>query len=312
MGFEIERAAGLSIALRPQHVVVNLQELLATKRGQRAKLLDEQAGCKLSKGDVTAIASATNIEELLAALGRKISPQTPTLLAPGSLYLQPTQERRRSGSHYTPRALTQPIVRTTLEQILAELGPRATPEQILGLKVCDPAMGSGAFLVEVCRQLGEALVRSWDTHGSPADMPADDEPLLYARRLVAEHCLYGVDKNPFAVNLAKLSLWLVTLARHHTFSFVDHALKSGDSLVGLTRRQIAEFRWDDPQADADGPLFTWMREQVVTATRARMKILDCRDERDAEKRVWHREAEQALDRARRRGDAILTALLSTD
>ncbi len=80
------------------------------------------------------------------------------------MFLQPTEERRRSGSHYTPRSLTEPIVRTTLRPILERLGEQATPEQILDLKVCDPAMGSGAFLVEACRLLGERLVRAWEVH----------------------------------------------------------------------------------------------------------------------------------------------------
>ena len=69
-------------------------------------------------------------------------------MAPGALYLQPGEERRRTGSHYTPRELTEPIVRTTLRPVLEGLGERPRPEQILDLKVCDPAMGSGAFLVE--------------------------------------------------------------------------------------------------------------------------------------------------------------------
>ena len=67
------------------------------------------------------------------------------------MVLQPSDERRRSGSHYTPRSLTEPIVETTLRPILERLGPNPTPEQILDLKVCDPAMGSGAFLVAACR-----------------------------------------------------------------------------------------------------------------------------------------------------------------
>ena len=71
------------------------------------------------------------------------------------MFLQPTEERRRSGSHYTPRSLTQPIVATTFGPILERLGDQATPQQILDLKVCDPAMGSGAFLVEACRLLAE-------------------------------------------------------------------------------------------------------------------------------------------------------------
>jgi hypothetical protein len=62
-------------------------------------------------------------------------------------------------------------------------------------------------------------------------------------RLVAQRCLYGVDKNPFAVDLGKLSLWLATLARDHAFTFLDHSIRHGDSLVGLTREQIASFHW---------------------------------------------------------------------
>src|SRR6185312_7868822 len=76
----------------------------------------------------------------------------------GSPVLQPTDERRRSGSHYTPRSLTEPIVRHALEPTFARLGPGATPERVLALKVCDPAMGSGAFLVEACRALATRLV----------------------------------------------------------------------------------------------------------------------------------------------------------
>ena len=133
------------------------------------------------------------------------------------MVLQPSEERRRSGSHYTPRALTEPIVRTTLEPILARLrgadGRPPRPEQILDLKVCDPAMGSGAFLVEACRQLGDALVEAWRAHGEAPEIPPDEDEVIFARRLVAQRCLYGVDRNPVAVDLAKMSLWLVTLAR---------------------------------------------------------------------------------------------------
>jgi type I restriction-modification system DNA methylase subunit len=102
--------------------------------------------------------------------------------------LQATDERRRSGSHYTPRSLTQPIVAETLRPIHERLGPRASPEQILELKVLDLAMGSGAFLVEACRQLAEALVRAWEVHGVRPEMPADEDALLYAKRLVVQRC----------------------------------------------------------------------------------------------------------------------------
>src|SRR5439155_20816406 len=149
---------------------------------------------------------------------------------------------------YTPRALTKPIVETTLAPILARLrgadGRPPRPAQILDLKVCDPAMGSGAFLVEACRQLGEALVESSRAHGDVPAIPPDEDEVIFARRLVAQRCLYGVDRNPVAVDLAKVSLLLMTLAKDHALTFLDHALRHGDSLVGLSHKQIDAFHWD--------------------------------------------------------------------
>src|SRR5690606_38534888 len=165
--------------------------------------------------------------------------------APSAPLLQPTDERRRTGSHYTPRTLTEPIVRHALKPAFARLGPDAKPEEVLAVKVCDPAMGSGAFLVEACRQLAARLVKAWTRWPETRPrIPDDEDEELHAKRLVAQRCLYGVDKNPRAVELAKLSLWLATLAREHEFTFLDHALKCGDSLVGLDSRQIAAMHWD--------------------------------------------------------------------
>jgi len=79
---------------------------------------------------------------------------------------------------------------------------------ILDLKVCDPAMGSGAFLVEACRQLGDALVEAWHTHGEVPAIPLDEDEVIFARRLIAQRCLYGVDRNPVAVDLTKVSVLL--------------------------------------------------------------------------------------------------------
>src|SRR5262249_53346213 len=126
----------------------------------------------------------------------------------GTPILQPTDERRRTGSHYTPRSLTEPIVRHALEPAFQRLGTGATPEQILDLKVCDPAMGSGALLVEACRALAARLVEAWSRHPDKKPIiPPDEDDELHARRLIAQRCLYGVDKNPLATDLAKLSLW---------------------------------------------------------------------------------------------------------
>jgi len=156
----------------------------------------------------------------------------------GSLILQPTAERRRSGSHYTPRALTEPIVAEAFRPWLERCGHQPTAEQILALKVCDPAMGSGAFLVAVCRFLASWLMQAWERDGYPEGCRQEWDKDTVARRLIAQRCLYGVDKNPFAVNLARLSLWLVTLSKDLPFTFVNHALKCGDSLVGVSVQEI--------------------------------------------------------------------------
>lgn len=308
MGFDVQSTSGRSIALRPKRVVIDLDRLLKEPGGKRAAWLKSEAECDLSGKAATALKDATTVDDLVAALERRIAPQTPQVLPPGALFLQPGEERRRSGSHYTPRELTEPIVRTTLRPVLEALGPKPKPEQILDLKVCDPAMGSGAFLVEACRQLAEALVEAWTLHDCMPTIPPDEEPILHARRLVAQRCLYGVDKNPFAVNLAKLSLWLVTLARDHAFTFLDHALKHGDSLVGLTREQIGAFHWDPPKQDySDLPLFANVTTAITKADgwRKRIQLLD--DGAYDERREAWREAEDQLQEARFVGDLCIAA-----
>ena len=200
-------------------------------------------------------------------------------------------------------------MRTTLEPILLNLrGPEdsaPTPEQILDLKVCDPAMGSGAFLVEACRQLGDALIESWTAHGQRPKIPQDEDDVIFARRLVAQRCLYGVDRNPVAVDLAKVSLWLVTLAKDHALTFVDHALRHGDSLVGLSRRQIEAFHWDVSGAVLKG---LGVREPLDRVSELRRQIRSA-DETvsDLELRDLWDEAEIDLGKVQLFGDLILAA-----
>lgn len=164
MGYELLVASGPSVGLRPDNVVVNLEELLRTAGDNRPKLLREFAGCEVTGQALEQLKLATKTEDFLTALGKKISGLTPYVVPKRGLFLQPTDERRRSGSDYTPRSLTEPIVRTTLEPLFKTLGEHPRPQQILDLKVCDPAMGSGAFLVEACRFLGDKLVEAWNHH----------------------------------------------------------------------------------------------------------------------------------------------------
>jgi Eco57I restriction-modification methylase len=136
--------------------------------------------------------------------------------------------RKETGTFYTPQPIADYLVRRTLEPLVRDVGP----DRILQLRIVDPAMGSGAFLVSACRYLAgayeAALLRAGACH--PSDLDDADRALF--RRLVAERCLYGVDLNPMAVQLARLSLWLATLAADRPLSFLDHRLQVGDSLLG--------------------------------------------------------------------------------
>jgi hypothetical protein len=229
------------------------------------------------------------------------------------MIFQPSDERRRSGSHYTPRSLTQPIVRDALRPVLQQLGEKPKPEQILNLKVCDPAMGSGAFLVEACRQLGDELIKAWHVHDCVPALPPDEDEILYARRQVAQRCLYGVDKNPLATDLAKLSLWLATLAREHAFTFLDHSLRSGDSLVGLSRRQLSAFHWEAPVGQQKSIEEEQVRKKIETVTRNRCEILNAVDQTPyANLRQKLDIADQALLWPRLAGDTVVAAFFSAD
>ena len=323
MGFNLEVAQGQSIAIKPTRAhgaptTINLEELLVTRAPERLKWLADQTDQKLTGQAADALKSATSIDDLLAALDRRIAKNvTPHMVPAGSMVLQPSDERRRSGSHYTPRSLTEPIVRTTLRPILARLGDTPTPEQILDLKVCDPAMGSGAFLVETCRLLGDELVKAWHVHDSVLVIPPDEDEVLHARRLVAQQCLYGVDKNPMAVDLAKLSLWLATLARDHPFTFLDHSLRCGDSLVGLTKEQIAAFHWTRTPALTTNhqPLTTLFKdpiaERMQRAMAYRQRILAARDAKPYEQlRQELGVADDALSLVKLAGDLVIAAFFS--
>jgi len=319
MGFRLEMATGLSVAVKAQKkqgapTAVDIQALLAEPAARREKWLQDRTDRKLTDKVQNAAKEAATVEDLHAALLPVIDlAATPDLVPMGAMVLQPSEERRRSGSHYTPRALTKPIVSTTLEPILARLrgegGRPPRPAQILELKVCDPAMGSGAFLVEACRQLGEALVEAWRVHGEIPTIPPDEDELIFAMRLVAQRCLYGVDRNPVAVDLAKVSLWLATLAKDHALTFLDHALRHGDSLVGLSRKQIEAFHWD-PDASRFQAGFETMqiREHVAMIAELRRRIREA-DEAVSDwalRDLW-KETQLELGKVQLFGDLVVAA-----
>ena len=303
MGFRLEQASGQSIAIKAakKHgapATVDLEALLAKEPRGRATWLREKTDRKLTDKVRKAVVQANTIADAHAALETVIDKDaTPDLVAAHAIVLQPSEERRRSGSHYTPRELTEPIVRTTLEPILNRLreeqaGP-PLPAQILDLKVCDPALGSGAFLVEACRYLADVLVDAWHAHDAVPNIPPDETEIIFARRLIAQRCLYGVDRNPIAVDLAKLSLWLITLARDHPLTFLDHALRHGDALVGLTKRQIGAFHWQgDAPSFQGGFEVLETEERLAKASELRQRIREAPDD------TPDRELSRLLDDAR--------------
>ncbi len=182
-------------------------------------------------------------------------------------------ERRATGSHYTPPELVAPLVQHALEPALrARLAPCRTPAEreaaLLGLTVLDPACGSGHFLLAAARHLGTELARIRSGDAAPAPEIVRD-----AVRDVIAHCLYGVDKNPLAVELCRVALWLEGHARGKPLTFLDHRIRCGDSLLGIADLHLLEAGIPD---DAYRPLGTDDRAHArqVRARNAREARMD--------------------------------------
>ncbi len=204
----------------------------------------------------TSHASVTNPNRAAAAAG----PSSPSNQGPGV--------RKATGTFYTPQPIADYLVRRTIGPLTRD----ARAEEILRLRIVDPAMGSGAFLVAACRYLSheyeQALVREGSC--SPGDL--DERARVGIRRAVAERCLYGVDLNPMAVQLARLSLWLATLAADRPLSFLDHRLQTGDSLLGawVANLRHAPVSRGRRRTDRELPLFD--DDTVGDALRAALPI----------------------------------------
>jgi N-6 DNA Methylase len=319
MGFTAVAASGPVLAIKGGKnnrtpIYLDLAELAAIKGEARLKVLKDAGRSTLSARQAKAIKDAKAVSDLAAALDSIVdergSPKR-AVQPPATPLLQPTDERRRTGSHYTPRSLTEPIVKHALEPVFDRIGASATPEAVLDLKICDPAMGSGAFLVEACRQVGARLVLAWSHHNATPVLPPDEDVDLHARRLVAQHCIYGVDRNPRAVDLAKLSLWLATLAADHEFTFLDHALREGDSLVGLSMGQIAALHWDEskPPTLIAKPVADHLREAYVGRVALRAQSEGATE---ADLRPLFQRVEAKLTLARLIGDGVVAAHFASE
>lgn len=323
MGFRLEVATGRAIAIRSEKrqgapTCIDLDRLLGEAPANRNKWLRDAAGRKISTTIGSSITVAESVDDLHAALRPVVDfAATPDVMAPGSMLLQPSDERRRSGSHYTPKSLTEPIVRTALKPILArlstDLGQHPTPEQILQVQVCDPAMGSGAFLVEACRQLADVLVASWRAHDSTPELLAHEDEITVARRIVAQRCIFGVDSNPVAVDLGKMSIWLLTLAQEFPLTFLDHALRHGDSLIGISISQLQSFDWAPGTKKQVGVETEEIRDQISASWELREQIRAARRGADVDElnHLLH-ESESHVINLRATANLLLDAFFSAE
>ncbi|WP_245934461.1 Eco57I restriction-modification methylase domain-containing protein [Arthrobacter psychrolactophilus] len=273
-----------------------------------------------------ALLSVTREEELLARLRpflgiiRRDLRERPVVIQPGGLAVVETPSRATSGAHYTPKSLAQEVVRYALEPLVFQPGPHQTADEsqwklldsneILDLKVADIACGSGAFLVAAAEYLAEMVLKAWHAEGvtgSPHELETK------ARRQVVAQCLYGADINGMAVEMCKISLWLVSLDPKLPFSFVDDKVLHGNSLLGITDLRQLEAAHIDPSrvktlnggvqyststlfgegSEAHGLHLIDVKTVVQKAVRLRQGLANVVDENDparstkTKRRIWH-------------------------
>ncbi len=214
---------------------------------------------------VTAMRACARLRPWIGAIRTDLRGR-PMVIQRGGLIVVETPSRKNAGAHYTPRLLAEDVVRYALEPLVHSPGPHETDASgqwrpisstdILDLHVADIACGSGAFLVAAARFLARELVEAWTregTLGQYADEPGGAQ--RHALRQVVARCLYGADINEMAVEMCKLSLWLVSLDKDKPFSFVDDKVFVGNSLLGLTDLRQLRVQHIDPAAAAERRLF---------------------------------------------------------
>ena len=224
-------------------------------------------------------------DEDLDKAARTLVPRT---IFPGEWYLvREGNTRKGSGTFYTRPQLAGPITRRALRELAYDGDIPRTPEAILALKVCDPACGSGSFLLSALRFLTEALVESLHHHqrlepnptgvivrladGHAAtrlgdetipkpfgDPDFNDYLRAYLRRHIVERCLYGVDLDQLAIELGRLALWIETMDPRLPFGFLDHKMKTGNALIGCWFDRFQDYpamAWDRDGGDKDRKKF---------------------------------------------------------
>lgn len=340
----------IPLAVLEEKLAKGEEDLLKFLKGETGK--SESALKKLLKSeidtqDVAKLRTACQSDDALwirvqpfAGLVRLDNFEYPVVIPKGHVFVTAGTDRRSSGTHYTPKSLTEPIVQYVLEPLVyvgpAEGKPKGewklkSAKELLDLKICDMACGSGAFLVQAARYMAERLMEAWDfvklanpntpgitPDGEPSTGKANeslipDDPAerkTYAMRIIAQRCLYGVDINPLAAEMTKLSLWLLTVAKDKPFEFLDHSIRCGDSLVGL--HSIHQLRHFSLKPDADdavlfkGPLDSAVDEAITL--RLKLEDLPANSVVDVERQEkLLKEADDKIARLRCSADLLVSA-----
>lgn len=323
------------------------------KKNQSAATMRSAAAIPKLLGEMVhdgerALLSVTRDEVLLARLRpflgiiRRDLRERPVVIQPGGLAVVETPSRANSGAHYTPKSLAQEVVRYALEPLVFQPGPHQTSDgtqwkllasnEILDLKVADIACGSGAFLVAAAEYLAEKVLKAWHAEGvtgSPHELETK------ARRQVVAQCLYGADINGMAVEMCKISLWVVSLDPKLPFSFVDDKVLHGNSLLGITDVRQLEAVHIDPSrvktlkggtkyststlcgegAEAQGLEMLDVQTVIQKAVKLRQRLASEVDENDparsskTKRRLWH-EYEDQVSQLITVADGIIAAGLA--
>lgn len=256
----------------------------------------------------------------------------PYVVPKNGIVVTETSSRKNAGAHYTPRALAEEVVLHVLEPLVYSPGPLQSEDPsewkikssaaILDLKIVDIAAGSGAFLVAAARYLAERLVEAWKHEGIHLDTGKDYDPdrtfdpiMTKAIREVVSRCLYGADINEMAVEMCKLSLWLISLDPVRPFSFLDDKVMVGNSLLGLTSLDQIRKRHIYPELKV-ASLFDDVHEPIEKAIRLRNEIAASPvDDSDVHRSAAHKanllnQANEATKQLREIADAVVaTGLL---
>lgn len=250
----------------------------------------------------------------------------PFVVPEGGLVVEETKSRANAGAHYTPRSLAEEVVLHALQPLCYEPGPLQTADsktwklksstEILNLRIVDIAVGSGAFLVAAARYLGERLLETWQQESVTGDFNTGRDLNLAIREVVSQ-CLYGADINEMAVEMCKLSLWLVSLDPKKPFSFVDDKVLHGNSLMGLTDvRQLRGLHINPTARRVANPGFTVdvdtplqkaadIREKLATPIADQAELDPQRSAKH--KKVLLSESKEVTDRLRTIADGVVAA-----